>query len=348
MSPALFATSNNITSVTVGGSANTVSLTFDSNGVITGASNNALSVANTQITGNITSSQIAPDQTFYGAVSVTGNTILGDAATDTLNVGAGGLVKDASGNVGIGTSSPEAILHTSISGSGEVGRFATTTNSTPFISIYSDGSIRAKLRASTAETALLSQGALPLVLGTNDTERARIDSSGGFIVGTTTFASGQNGVLLRGTNSGATDEVLQSRTSGTGSKFNTAFYNDNGRVGSINTSGSSTSYNTSSDYRLKNTIAPMTGALDKVALLKPVTYKWKIDGSDGQGFIAHELQVVVPDCVSGEKDAVNEDGTIKPQGIDTSFLVATLTAAIQELKAIVDAQAVRIAALEIK
>jgi hypothetical protein len=71
-----------------------------------------------------------------------------------------------------------------------------------------------------------------------------------------------------------------------------------------------------------------------------------VDGSDGEGFIAHELQEVVPGCVIGEKDAVDEDGSIKPQGIDTSFLVATLTAAIQELKAIVDAQGAEIAALK--
>jgi hypothetical protein len=124
------------------------------------------------------------------------------------------------------------------------------------------------------------------------------------------------------------------------------FSNGNGVVGSISTSGSATTYSTSSDYRLKENIAPMVGALATVSQLKPVTYSWKADGSDGQGFIAHELAEVVPDCVTGEKDAVNEDGSIKSQGIDTSFLVATLTAAIQELKAIVDAQAVRIAALE--
>jgi hypothetical protein len=112
----------------------------------------------------------------------------------------------------------------------------------------------------------------------------------------------------------------------------------------------------------------MTGALDKVALLKPVTYKWKLDGSNGQGFIAHELQAVVPDCVTGEKDDVetytdeegNEQTKPKYQGVDTSFLVATLTAAIQELNTDlantkllltevsnkVEAQAVRIAELE--
>ena len=98
----------------------------------------------------------------------------------------------------------------------------------------------------------------------------------------------------------------------------------------------------------------MTGEMATVAALNPVTYTWKADGSAGQGFIAHELQAVVPDCVTGEKDAVetytDEEGNeqTRPvyQGIDTSFLVATLTAAIQELKAELDAAKERIAALE--
>jgi len=127
-------------------------------------------------------------------------------------------------------------------------------------------------------------------------------------------------------------------------------------VGSIAVNLASTAYNTSSDYRLKDNILPMTGALAIVSELKPCTYTWKIDGSDGQGFIAHELAEVVPDAVTGEKDAVetytdedgNEQTRIKPQGIDTSFLVATLTAALQELKAIVDAQAIEIAELKAK
>ena len=109
------------------------------------------------------------------------------------------------------------------------------------------------------------------------------------------------------------------------------------QTGYISTNGTTTSYVTSSDYRLKNTIAPMTGALAKVALLKPCTYKWNVDGSNSQGFIAHELAEVVPECVTGEKDAVDADGNPKYQGIDVSFLVATLTAAIQELKAEFDA-----------
>jgi hypothetical protein len=80
----------------------------------------------------------------------------------------------------------------------------------------------------------------------------------------------------------------------------------------------------------------MTGALAVVGQLKPCIYTWKADGSSGQGFIAHELQTVVPDAVCGEKDAIDKDGNPEYQGVDTSFLVATLTAAIQELKAELD------------
>ena len=171
-------------------------------------------------------------------------------------------------------------------------------------------------------------------------ERARITSAGNLVVGDTSGSS-RFKVVADGTN--VNSEFYQPAST---SYTSIIFTNPNGTVGSITTSGSSTSYATSSDYRLKNSIAPMTGALEKVLELNPVTYTWKVDGSAGEGFIAHELQAVVPDCVTGEKDAVDADGNPQYQGIDTSFLVATLTAAIQELKAIVDAQAVEIAALK--
>jgi hypothetical protein len=172
---------------------------------------------------------------------------------------------------------------------------------------------------------------------TNDTERARIDSSGRLLVGFTSYANIGN---VDGQAFLAGGAVFSKNTTSNTTQIN--FYNPNGGVGTINTSGTSTSYNTSSDYRLKNTIAPMTGALAKVALLKPVTYKWNCDGSDSQGFIAHELAEVVPDCVSGEKDAVDKDGNPKYQGIDTSFLVATLTAAIQEQQALIQSLKARL------
>jgi len=129
------------------------------------------------------------------------------------------------------------------------------------------------------------------------------------------------------------------RVTGTSGTTAMRFFNQTGSaiVGSISFTGSTTTYSTSSDYRLKENVTPMTGALAKVAQLKPVTYKWKSDGLEGEGFIAHELAEVCPHAVVGEKDALDENGDPDYQGIDTSFLVATLTAAIQELKAEFDA-----------
>jgi hypothetical protein len=106
------------------------------------------------------------------------------------------------------------------------------------------------------------------------------------------------------------------------------------------------SYNTTSDYRLKENIIPLPNALDKVMQLKPSQYTWKENGYTTTGFIAHELQAVVPDCVSGEKDAVDAEGNPKYQGVDTSFLVATLTAAIQEQQTIINDLKARIETLE--
>jgi len=126
------------------------------------------------------------------------------------------------------------------------------------------------------------------------------------------------------------------------------FNNGNGQVGYINTNGSSTTYSTSSDYRLKYDVQPMLSGLSTIAALKPSTYKWNADNSYGEGFIAHELQAVIPQAVTGEKDAVNDDGSIKSQGVDYSKIVVHLVAAIQELKADNDAMKERIATLEAK
>jgi hypothetical protein len=187
-----------------------------------------------------------------------------------------------------------------------------------------------------------------LIFSQNGNERARIDGSGSLLVGRTAQTPYTNtGFCV--TSSGRTE--ITRVTGGDAIAFYVSASGNN--VGTIVTNASSTSYNTSSDYRLKENIVPMTGALAKVAQLKPVTYKWKADGSDGEGFIAHELAEVKPDCVSGDKDGVeiykdedgNEQTRPKYQGIDTSFLVATLTAAIQELKAINDTQAETINAL---
>jgi hypothetical protein len=175
------------------------------------------------------------------------------------------------------------------------------------------------------------------------TQAMTLDSSGDFLVGSTS-STGER-VQFLGTAGAGTMKVQVGADGNNGIGFRNA---SGTTVGSITVNTSSTAYNTSSDYRLKNTIEPMTGALAKVALLKPCTYKWNADGSDGEGFIAHELAEVVPQCVTGEKDAVNEDGNPQYQGIDTSFLVATLTAALQEAHGLIKNLETRISALEAK
>jgi hypothetical protein len=174
------------------------------------------------------------------------------------------------------------------------------------------------------------------------TERMRITNGGGVLIGGTTRRNNVRFVVdADGTNGGAT--FYQPSTSSYTSIF---FQNPNGDVGSIVTNGSATAYNTSSDYRLKEDWQPMTGAVDRLQQLNPVNFAWKIDGSRVDGFIAHEAQAVVPECVTGEKDEVDADGNPKYQGIDQSKLVPLLTAALQEAIAKIEALEVKVAALE--
>ena len=194
-----------------------------------------------------------------------------------------------------------------------------------------------------------TDGALPILFVTNSSERVRIDSSGNVLIGTTSTSNPPSqGISLFGNITNA--QLAIGHASGTGGgQYYSVFGYAGTTIGGIQQNGTTAvSYNTTSDYRLKEDVAPMTGALAKVAALKPVTYKWKSDGSDGEGFIAHELAEVCPYAVSGEKDAIDADGKPVHQGIDVSFLVATLTAAIQEQQALITSLTDRIAALEAK
>lgn len=190
------------------------------------------------------------------------------------------------------------------------------------------------------------------------TQAMTLDASGNLLVGITAqladekfrVASTTTSGVFQNTTAASTRPVIYTQhtgSSGGTSKNHLEFLNSGGgTVGTIACTGTTTSYVTSSDYRLKNTIAPMTGALAKVAALKPVVYKWNADGSDGEGFIAHELAEVVPDAVTGAKDAVDAEGKPVYQGIDTSFLVATLTAALQEQQIMIEQLKADVAALK--
>jgi len=250
---------------------------------------------------------------------------------------------DSSGNVGIGTSSPLATAMLEVSRSTTVIPTATVTADAQVVgwrSRRTGGSFPREYYIGIRENST----ALDFYDNTANALRASIDSSGRLLVGLTSTRS--NGGAIQAAAIGQSGLVTYTNTTSTNSAA--YFENPNGVIGSIQTTNSSTSYNTSSDYRLKNTIAPMTGALSKVAALKPCTYKWKADDTQSQGFIAHELQEVVPECVTGEKDAVDADGNPVYQGIDTSFLVATLTAAIQEQQQMIETLQAKVAALEAK
>jgi hypothetical protein len=120
--------------------------------------------------------------------------------------------------------------------------------------------------------------------------------------------------------------------------------------GSIIPSGGSTSYNTSSDYRMKENDLNIdtNAALAKIMALRPVTFDWKqkFGGGKGIGFIAHELDLIAPECVSGEKDAVNDDGTISPQSVDASWLIPSLCAAMQKQQKLIEQLTAKVATLE--
>jgi hypothetical protein len=134
--------------------------------------------------------------------------------------------------------------------------------------------------------------------------------------------------------------AIITRVNNTGNPLVSFYYNSASTiVGTITTNGSGVTYGTSSDYRLKDNVSNFQDGISKIKALRPVTYTWKSNPSLGTvaGFIAHEVQAVIPQAVVGQKDAVNADGSIRPQNIDYGMLVPVLVAAIKELTARVEA-----------
>jgi|DEB0MinimDraft_10_1074344.scaffolds.fasta_scaffold68333_2 hypothetical protein len=304
--------------------------------------------------GNLT----APNNlTVTGTVSSTGNVAFD---TDTLYVDA------TNNNVGIGTTTPtnfgSNFKMLAVQGSDYGVVQAVSTN----------GSATAELMCSPSYGFIGTRTNHPFILRVNDTERMRIDSGTGSVrIGSNNAYGLNEKLMIYGSSTANQPTIISSKeASGTVSSNHFLFQNTNGTVGSVATSGSATSYNTSSDYRLKENVAPMSGSIDRLKKLKPSTWSWTQDGSHGEGFIAHEAQTVIPEAVTGTKDAMrteeyevtpavlDEDGNVVTeavmgtrevpdyQGIDQSKLVPLLTAALQEAITKIEDLETRIQTLE--
>ena len=249
--------------------------------------------------------------------------------------------------LGLGTSSPAAKLD-----------LGTSVDATKLL-VYGSGNVKYGFGIQTdtlryfvpTGSAVHSFGSVSTADGTTYTERMRIDASGNVLVGTTTTTPNTvAGAVLRASG------IVFSSVDGGGSVFNrltsdgdiVQFRKDGTVVGSVSVTASATTYNTSSDYRLKEDVQPMIGASDRLLQLKPINFAWKADGSRTDGFLAHELQEVIPAAAHGTKDEVDADGKPVYQGIDQSKIVPLLTAALQEALNKIDALEARIVTLETK
>ena len=269
-----------------------------------------------------------------------------DAANHAYNIsGTERMRLDSSGNLGIGTSSPSYKLDVLASAGPYVARFgnsSTATNQYNVILLTQGAAGSATGYIGTGGSAVGNtafantfvvgtQTSSSLVFNTADTERARLTDAGAFLIGTTTRYFGEN----LGVYSSSSYTITSTRT-GTGNEGHMAFQNANGAVGTIFTNGTTTAYNTSSDYRLKNITGPITTSGAYIDSLNPVEGTWKADGSTFVGLIAHEVQEASRTTVAtGTKDGE------QMQGMDYSSaeIIANLIAEVKSLRA-------RVAALE--
>lgn len=244
------------------------------------------------------------------------------------------MVVDSSGQVGIGTSSPDFLLSTSGTGTNRISVNSTDSGTSGvYFRVLSGGSM-----IGNGTIATQSNGDMKFFTGTSsEAERMTITSGGDIWIGRNNDAFTDTGyVFFEGGTSyqivdGGACQLLKRKT--TDGEI-VRFYKDTSQVGNISVTGTATAYNTSSDYRLKENVVDLTGALDRVDQLEPKRFNFIADeDTTVDGFLAHEVQDIVPEAVTGEKDAVDDEGNPQYQGIDQSKIVPLLVGAIKELKA---------------
>lgn len=227
-----------------------------------------------------------------------------------------------------------------------------------YVGHYPDGSTTLKadtgylyVQSSATGHLYLDNGSGYTLFRQGTTERARFDGQY-FILGKPSPSTdNEPGCTLSGTgwqlntNDALNTPPLACNKVGAGNANGTDFMHfrrGNTSVGSISSQAAgSTSFNTSSDYRLKNEVGPILTPVDRIGQLRPIRFEWKAEpGLVVEGFLAHEVDAVVPEAVSGEKDAVvtvveegsgQAEGDIIPQQLDPSKLVPLIVAAVQEL-----------------
>ena len=259
------------------------------------------------------------------ASDLTGVTGVGvpDAIDVNASAPADSLAIDASGNVGIGTSPGTKLdVHNSSFGGSATTLHLSSTNSASEVIPYAglgyvvdqgaDGIEAGSLSFSTCNSGALA-------------ERMRINSGGAIIWGSGTSTVHTSEFSNYGS---AALDVRRYADPG-----NVMIFRDDTTVsGLISVNGSSCNYGTSSDYRLKENVVDMTGAITRVKSLAPKRFTWIADDTDTvvDGFLAHEAQAVVPEAIIGTYDDVDDNGNPVYQGIDQSKLVPLLTGALQE------------------
>jgi hypothetical protein len=291
--------------------------------------------------------------------NASGGSIIGTDGGGALHLASGGnttserrVTIDGNGLVGIGTTSPT--LKLDVNGRANISQSAVSNYEMLTLNQGYAGSA-SRLRfintsGGSCDVEAVAGLASTMALRTNDTERWRIDS-GGQLISRTAFASGAFALSVGVSGAYPVDRgIAVSNSSGSAIPF-IAYTSSTTQAGYILTSGSTISFVQGSDYRLKEDILDMdkSATLSKLMQVKPVNFDWK-DGTkiNQDGFIAHELQAIFPQVIHGEKDAVNEDGSINPQGINLAQLIPYLVASIQEQQNLITTLQEQVLALQTK